>query len=76
MTIQEWEDLGVSQDERYLVDAIRSKLLTQDERREMFNRDISIEDVLNGRTTGNHDDFVQQLFNAWNKKLGWTEFGY
>lgn len=76
MTEEEWIDLGVGESEHYLVKAICQNLLTEAQRAEMFRRDTSIEDVLNGRTEGEHSEFVQELFNAWNQTLGWKEFGY
>lgn len=71
-----WEEESCNgSDEHYLVAAIRRNLLTQADRLDMFNRDISIEEVLNGRTTDTHAEFVSGLFGRWNSVLGWKEFG-
>jgi hypothetical protein len=69
-----WRD-GEFHDEHYLVTAIRRHLLTEAQRQEMHDRRVSIEDLLNGRCTDEHEPFASAVFAAWNQKLGFSSFG-
>ena len=73
--VEFWKDDGEFCEERYLVDAIKKHLRTEDQRRRMFNLDVSIEDMLNGRYTGDKSDAVRAIFDEWNAKLGFKAFG-
>jgi len=74
-TKQVWfEASGRCQDECYLVTAIKKYLLTEAERKRLFERDVSIEDLLNGRVEGDQGIYAE-MFDAWNALLGWREFG-
>jgi len=64
---------GEFYEEHYLVAAIKRHLLTDIQKKELAARDISIEDVLNGRTV--YEQFITNLFNEWNQKLGFKSFG-
>jgi hypothetical protein len=77
-TKERWEETcGYGEDERYLVNAIRNHLLTEEQRQQLFQRNISIEDILNGRVQGeDSEEFSNRLFSDWNAKLGWREFGF
>lgn len=63
-------------EEHYLVDAIKKHLRTDEQRLEMADRDITIADMLNGRTTGEHEAFVDACYADWNTKLGRRAFGW
>jgi hypothetical protein len=64
-------------DEEYVVAAIKKHLRTEAQRQKMFEFDLSIEDILNGRFgIEAHDGFVSKMFTDWNKKLGTKVFGY
>jgi len=59
---------------------IKKYLLTEVQRAEMFRRNISIEEILNGRVeykgvNADYDAYTRELFNDWNRKLGYTWFG-
>lgn len=62
------------QEEHYLVSAIKKYLLKPNQRQQMFQLDLSIEDILNGRTTGEHQPFIEELFKDWNSSLGFACF--
>ena len=68
-----WRD-GEFFEEHYLVTAIRRHLLTEDQRTEMHERRVSIEDALNGRAEGDMA-WMDAIYEAWNKKLGFHSFG-
>ena len=77
-TRERWEEAaGYGERESYLVAAIRQHLITEEQRRELFNRNVTIEDMLNGRVEGEDaEEFTGRLYADWNAKLGWHEFGY
>ena len=63
--------------EEYLVAAIKRYLRTPEQKAMLDARDISIEDVLNGRIVGaDQDDIYNTLFEDWNAKLGFRGFGF
>ncbi len=64
-----------SDDEHWVVAAIKKHLLTEEQRKLMFEADISIEDLLNGRVQIG-SDLVTKIFNEWNAKLGRKQFGW
>ena len=56
--------------EQYLVDAIKKYLLTPEHKALLNSKDISIEDVLNGRIEGDDLQYIyKMLFDDWNPKL-------
>jgi len=59
--------------EEHTVAVIRSYLLTEPQRIWLFQRNISIEDILNGRVEGGLPE-VAALFRDWNEKLGGEYF--
>lgn len=72
-----WKN-GEFYEEHYLVAAIKKHLLTEEQRICLFNLDLSIEDVLNGRIGGGSKwEFVTNvLFPDWNQKLGFESFKF
>jgi hypothetical protein len=71
--IEFWKDDGDFCEEHYLIQAIEKYLLTEEQRLKMFNAKLSIEKMLNGRCTDR--TVVNDIFNEWNTKLGFTSFG-
>ena len=63
-------------DEEYAVQAIRNHLLTDAQKRQLFDADLSIEDMLNGRFGLSREGLVKDMFADWNEKLGETQFGF
>lgn len=63
-------------EEQYLVEAIERWLLTEDQRKRLFDMRLSIEKILNGRYPCNDEycNFVRQIFKEWNDKLGFESF--
>ncbi len=62
--------------EEYLVAAIKRYLYTSEQKQLLDARNISIEDVLNGRIEGaDQDSIYNMLFDDWNAKLGFQGFG-
>ncbi len=55
---------------------IRRYLLSDEQRRELFERNLTVLDILNGRFTGEHKSFVYALFDVWNAMLGKKHFGF
>lgn len=76
-TEQKWEEeCGFYEEEYYLVNAIKRHLLSKDQRAYLVAKDISIEDILNGRTTQEHESFIDKAFSEWNAILGFRAFGF
>lgn len=61
-------------EEKYLVEAIERHLLTEDDRKLMFDKRMSIEQMLNGRTT--EESTCDAIYGRWNEKLGFHAFGF
>ena len=72
--IEFWRDDGDFCGEEYLVQAIEIHLLTESQRKLMFDNRLTIEKMLNGRYS-HAGATVQQIFNEWNTKLGFEAFG-
>ena len=62
-------------EESYQVEGIKLHLRDEEDRKIMFSKDMSIEDILNGRTGADQDDAVSYILNKWNKKLRYKVFG-
>jgi len=60
-------------EEKYLVEAIKKYLRDDDDKKAMYDLDMSIEEMLNG--IGPWDE-TQALFNKWNNKIGFRYFSY
>jgi len=77
MTKEEWEEAcGYFDKEEYLVAAIKKHLLTEDQKQILFNMNLSVEDLLNGRYPIGQGELIQHIFyDVWNEKLGWKDFG-
>jgi hypothetical protein len=63
------EMLADPQEESALVAAIRVHLLTEEQRKWLFDADLSVEDLLNGRYTDATEQGVLKLFKTWNEQL-------
>ena len=72
--IKEWFKDGEYDDEKYLVQAIKMHLLTEQQKTMLFRVDLSIEDCLNGRY-GEQPE-VEAMYEEWNAKLGFRCFGF
>ena len=60
-----------------LVNVIKTFLRTEEQRKWMSENDVSIEDILNGRTYDRHQKFIhEKLFPDWNLKVGKKSFGF
>ena len=56
---------------------IKKYLRTEEQRAWLFAQDLSLEDVLNGRTTIVQSEFLRNvIFYDWNTKLGRHVFGF
>ena len=62
-------------DEHWVVAIIKQHLQTDEQRLWLYEHDLYIQDLLNGRTTGDVDDEVRAIFANWNEKLGRQYFG-
>jgi len=65
---------GEFHEEHYHVTAIERYCLTEEQRKGMFDRHLSIEKILNGRYTGDQEPFVRKTLKEWNDKLGVKAF--
>ena len=63
---------GEFDNESYLVEAIERYLLTEDQRKLMFDARLSIEKILNGRYSDS--SVVDVIVAEWNAKLGFKAF--
>ena len=78
-----WEEVqkffmeGEFDDEKYLVQAIKSHLITPEQKKLLFKFDLSIQDILNGRYGGKRGEetAVSEIYSSWNEKLGFHNFG-
>ena len=76
-TKESWDEAcGFHDSEEYIVAAIKKHLRTPAQKAQMDKADVTIEDVLNGRIEGGSPDWVQVMYDDWNIKLGWKEFGF
>jgi hypothetical protein len=75
--VEFWRDDGDFCEEHYLVAAIERWLLTEEQRKAMFDHRLSIEKMLNGRYVDSLGVgmLVAGIFEEWNKKLGFKAFG-
>ena len=65
---------GEFHEEHYLVEAIEIYLLTEQQRKLIFDNHMSIEKMLNGRTQPNQTIIGNQIYKEWNDKLGFNHF--
>jgi hypothetical protein len=75
--VEFWKDDGEFCKEYYLVEAIEKWLLTEEQRKIMFDNRLSIEKMLNGRYPCSDEMYkvVHGIYDAWNAKLGFKKFG-
>jgi hypothetical protein len=66
---------GEFHEESYLVQAIERWLLTEEQRKRIFDAHLSIEKMLNGRYGEKEESAVEAIYNEWNAKLGHYQFG-
>lgn len=62
-------------EEWILVRFIKRLLLSKFHRQYLFNSDLDVYDVLNGRYDETHVLVVEDMFNNWNRKVGHKMFG-
>lgn len=61
-------------EEHYLVKAIKLHLMSQSDKRIIEQQNSSIEDMLNGRVSGDNA-WKRQMYDRWNAFLGFRCFG-
>ena len=71
-----WKEDGEFHDERYLVQAIEKWLLTEDQRKAMFDARLTIEKMLNGEYDDKGEKVDSAIYAEWNAKLGFKAFGH
>jgi hypothetical protein len=64
-------------DERYLVDAIEKHLLTEEQRKLLFENGLDVVKILNGRWENSiqRENVIKQIYSDWNERLGFVSFG-
>ena len=70
--VQQFRD-GFDSEEQ-LVNAIRAHLMSIDQRYQLFELNISVEDILNGRIEGGNPEEVTSILTRWNQELGFRCF--
>lgn len=55
---------------------IKTHLLTREQKLYLFEQDLDVYDLLNGRITGEQEAAVEKMFVDWNEKLGHHMFGF
>ena len=63
-------------EEHYLVSAVERHLLTEVQRKTMFDFHLTLEKMFNGRYGSQEEATVFEIFEQWNTKLGHKHFGY
>lgn len=59
------------------IELIKKHILTEPQRQLLFDHNMSIEDMLNGRIAGEERQAVEAtIYAEWNTKLGYQAFGY
>jgi len=78
ITLTEEEKLHFTNpdNEAELVNAIRTHLLSKTQRQQLFDANISVEDILNGRFEERYSTLIDALFTDWNEKLGRRQFHF
>lgn len=75
-----WEEVveffnkGEFYEEHYNVAAIKKYLITAEQKKEMCNNDISIEDILNGRCS--NTQLFEKIIKEWDAKIGGGVFHF
>lgn len=75
-TRESWDEAcGFGEDERYLVDAIKRFLRTEEQKQYLYEKDLTIADLLNGNHLADMtDELIEKFFKPWNDILGWKHF--
>lgn len=63
-------------DEHHQILRIKTYLLTEEQRKWLFDANYDVADVLNGRTLPDFESKVESMFTDWNAKLGRHVFGF
>ncbi len=66
---------GLLDKEENTVELIKKYLQTEQDRKAMYDEDMSIYDMLNGRYNEEQEIVVLEIFERWNQKLGTKTFG-
>ena len=74
-TQDEWL-LWENGDEEYVIPLIKKYLRTPEQKARLNAADVTIEDCLNARIEGGTPEWVYDMFNDWNQKLGSKHFGF
>lgn len=62
-------------DEIWTVEAIKKYLRTEEHRQKLYELDLSLEEILNGRYNAKQSKGVDEIYAEWNNKLGFRAFG-
>jgi len=63
-------------DEYIQISRIKKHLLTEEQKKQLYDANYDIADVLNGRTLPDFESKVESMFADWNTKLGRHVFGF
>jgi hypothetical protein len=63
-------------DEHIQVRRIKEYLLTEEQKKQLYDANYDLSDVLNGRTLPDFESAVEAMFADWNAKLGRHIFGF
>lgn len=73
--VREFFQSGEFCEESYLVQAIEKHLVTEEQRKQIYDQRLSIEKMLNGRYGAVEENAVQEICGQWNANLGFKFFG-
>ena len=55
---------------------MRAKVIAPGEKAAMIEMGLTLEDMMNGRFAGDYEARVDELFEAWNQRLGYKLYGF
>ncbi|MDD5454051.1 MAG: hypothetical protein PHW62_00925 [Candidatus Ratteibacteria bacterium] len=64
--------------EEYAVEFVKAHLRTPEQKKWLDEQDLSILDVFHGSfgAVAGQEEYIEQMLNDWNKKLGRKHFGF
>jgi len=62
-------------DDTWKIEGIKKYLRTEEHKKMLYDMDLSLEDILRGRYSGESESDVYKIFADWNEKLGFKAYG-
>jgi hypothetical protein len=64
------------QTEEETIEIIKKHLITEEQKRWLYEQDLTIADILNGRFMVSLESQVNKILESWNDKIGKHVFGF